>query len=89
MSVVEYRNAKGEVRYQPQHPDGRRLYDDSEWKRPYPSSAKEIRESEFPYVAPWDEPMLYRSKRRASRKVSQLIASEFNEAQTRFKAVAK
>lgn len=85
MSVIEFKNARGQVRYQPAHPDGRRLYE-GEWLLPpgHPSESRVRRAAED-----WRWPTLYRSKRRASRKLSQLIASEFNEEQNHFKAVAK
>ncbi|QDH92172.1 hypothetical protein SEA_PHILLYPHILLY_21 [Microbacterium phage PhillyPhilly] len=77
MSVIEFKNARGQVRYQPALPDGRRLYSGGEWMLPADVDA-------WAY-----QPSLYRSKRRASRRVSWLIAEEFNAAQNQFKAVAK
>lgn len=64
MSVIEYANERGEIRYQPAHPDGRRLTI-SGWEKPS-RMGPELD----------SEPVLYRSKRRASRKLSRLVAAE-------------
>ena len=86
MSVIEFTNAAGQVRYQPQHPDGRRLFREEGWCLPYAEkrSKGSVDEREAP---PWAKPMLYRSKRRAVRQLSKLIADENSYAHYRFKEV--
>ena len=80
MSVVEFKNAKGQLRYQPALPDGRRLYGRL-WKLPHGTSKR----GGPPVVPPWGEPTLYRSRTRASRRASRRIAEEILAARSRFK----
>lgn len=75
MSVVEFKNQKGQVRYQPQHPDGRRLYPIG-WMKP---------EDAAMYTS--NNPKTYASRRRASRRVSELIAREYANELNRFREV--
>lgn len=75
MSVVEFKNERGQIRYQPERPDGRRLYPMG-WMKP--ENAK---------VFTNNGPKLYRTKRRASRRVSELIAYEYVKEVGRFKEI--
>ena len=77
MSVVEFKNAKGEVRYQPALHDGRRLYSCG-WHT-HDKLRSMVEESWFDHY-----PRLYRSKRRASRRSSLQVALEYNDARNRF-----
>lgn len=83
MSVVEFKNAKGELRYQPALPDGRRLFGNS-WCKPYVDQKGKLIIDEN-MAAPWDEPRLYKSKRRASRRASEQIAREYIDARNEFR----
>lgn len=78
MSIIEFKNARGQVRYQPEHPDGRRLYEDGYWDRP--------NVGRFSFWV--KSPKLYRSKYRASRRVARLIARENREYYAEFKEKA-
>lgn len=87
MTAIEFKNTKGEVRYQPQHPDGRRLYL-AGWMLPWAAPKR----GEGPSVhgravLGWDIPALYRTKRRAYRQLSRLIAAENDAEIKRFKEV--
>lgn len=75
VSAIDFTNAKGEIRYQPAHPDGRRLTDYG-WVR-----ASDDLERDF-YT-----PRLYRTRRRAYRQVSKLIERENRYHHERFKEV--
>lgn len=88
MSAIEFKNAKGQVRYQPAHPDGRRLYGRGEgWRIPF--DEEYLRRNRTIVVRnmaePWSEPLLYRTKRRAYRQVSKLIVHENEAAREKFK----
>ncbi|QIG58566.1 hypothetical protein SEA_HUBBS_21 [Microbacterium phage Hubbs] len=82
MSVIEFKNARGQVRYQPALPDGRRLYNCGWFTEK--ALAEIISESWFDH-----HPRLYRSKRRASRKASLRITEEYIRERNSFKEVAK
>ena len=82
MSAIEFKNAKGQIRYQPAHPDGRRKWEGSaEWAKPYREEGGQITSM----AAPLAKPALYRTKRRAYRQVSKLIVRENAAARDRFK----
>ena len=88
MSAIEFKNAKGQIRYQPAHPDGRRLYREGEgWRIPfdegYLKKSRTVVAKDM--AAPWAVPALYRTKRRAYRQVSKLIVRENAAARDRFK----
>lgn len=83
MNAIKFVNANGQVRWQPELPDGRRLYDNSAWRLPY---AKPKRNGDYDTdrATPWHEPTLYRSRKRAERKAlayeAYLKATTFREA---------
>lgn len=85
MSVIEFKNAKGQLRYQPALPDGRRLYG-RYWNLPdgHPKGEGTKKAPGLPTAPPWAEPTLYRSRSRASRRASRRIAEEFIAARERF-----
>lgn len=87
MSIIQFTNARGQVRYQPQHPDGRRQYLNG-WEHPFDESRLRWGKRVGEMAAPWERPKLYRSKRRASRALSKLIVNEELAASLRFREVS-
>lgn len=67
MSAIKFVNARGQVRWQPELPNGLRLWSVGSWGLSPEVTPKEAARRRQPLAPPWYEPKLYRSKSKAER----------------------